>query len=314
MPSHEQGTTGHRVTRGEPRKDNAESAIIRPKRLPNRVKAISKMTIATAALQPVWHSLYRLSLYGMGFRNALTRYNGEERVVRTVLSQMRARTIVDVGANRGEFASLFAEAAPSAMIHCFEPSRYFDQLSDTCKGSGFRLNRCALSDRNGTVEFLEPLNSKSYYGSTALERRRQKSAEIEQWNESTVPARTLDSYADEHGIAEIDYLKVDVDGGERAVLEGARGLIAQRQIRFIHMELSEGNLLSGLTLLLLSEMTPGYEIFRMLPRGLMPLIDRRHCYDPSKEIFHWCNLLLVRSDERHLVTSLLPTRERGSQR
>ena len=50
---------------------------------------------------------------------------------------------------------------------------------------------------------------------------------------------TLDAYASSHGITRIDALKVDVEGYEPKVLEGASVLLKERAINFIVCELDE---------------------------------------------------------------------------
>src|SRR5262249_27827508 len=52
----------------------------------------------------------------------------------------------------------------------------------------------------------------------------------------TITLDTLDRYAAQNGVAEIDYLKIDVEGHELAVLRGARGLIRDRRISVVQME------------------------------------------------------------------------------
>jgi FkbM family methyltransferase len=272
-------------------------------RIPNPVKANAKAFLATAALQPLWRGLHRLSLYGMGFRNGNPKRNGEEFVARSVLAKIDARTVIDVGANRGEFVRMFLEAAPEAAIHCFEPStRYFAELSTSFSNGQVRLNNLALSDREGEVEFDEPENSGSRYGSIIARRALNPGVT---WRKSTVQTTALDLYAARNGLDRIDYLKIDVDGGERAVLSGASTLIQERKIHFIHMEMSENNILTELTLQRLAQLLPEYSIFRMLPRALVPLIDPSHAYHPFDEIFHYSNLLVVRPDQRPAVQRLL---------
>jgi glycosyltransferase involved in cell wall biosynthesis len=56
---------------------------------------------------------------------------------------------------------------------------------------------------------------------------------------------TLDSFCENNGIKEIDYLKVDVEGAESDTLEGAEKLLASQKIRFIQFEISQ-KMLEGL--------------------------------------------------------------------
>jgi FkbM family methyltransferase len=55
----------------------------------------------------------------------------------------------------------------------------------------------------------------------------------------TVPVVALDDYARSHGIDRVDVLKVDVEGHEAAVLEGARELLGRRAIGMVILEVNE---------------------------------------------------------------------------
>ena len=61
----------------------------------------------------------------------------------------------------------------------------------------------------------------------------------------TVEGVSLDSFCQEKGISHIDFLKVDVEGAESFVFEGANRLLNSKAIRFIQFEVSK-NMLEGL--------------------------------------------------------------------
>jgi FkbM family methyltransferase len=54
-----------------------------------------------------------------------------------------------------------------------------------------------------------------------------------------VPATTLDAYCIQHGVRQIDFLKLDVEGAELNVFRGSRGLLAEGRIRCILFEISK---------------------------------------------------------------------------
>jgi FkbM family methyltransferase len=109
---------------------------------------------------------------------------------------------VDVGANIGVTVRLFA--AQAGHVHAFEPAPRALRLlqrnvSDLCNVT---LYTVALSNENGTARFseLEALDN-STLADDGID----------------VPVRTLDSYG-----LKPDVLKIDVEGFEHLVLEGAR--------------------------------------------------------------------------------------------
>ena len=67
---------------------------------------------------------------------------------------LEIRTIVDCGANRGQFARYISDFFPRASIYCFEPlDEPFRDLADWAETQGDRIicHKLALGDENGEV-------------------------------------------------------------------------------------------------------------------------------------------------------------------
>jgi FkbM family methyltransferase len=54
-----------------------------------------------------------------------------------------------------------------------------------------------------------------------------------------VPVTTIDDYAAQHGIERVDVMKVDVEGLEAAVLEGAKGMLSRQAVGVVILEVNE---------------------------------------------------------------------------
>jgi len=163
--------------------------------------------------------------------------NGFEReVVRFLESNVRPEdTCFDIGANIGYFSLLMAKLASRGAVHSMEPVPFNFQLLNT----NIQLNRfhnvqprmLAVSDRTGTAEFT--VAADGAYSSFLDTKRKPVESRI------VVETISLDEYCDQNSIAQIDCLKVDVEGAEGKVLAGATGLLSnpERRPRFIIMEL-----------------------------------------------------------------------------
>lgn len=149
--------------------------------------------------------------------------------------------IFDVGAHEGQTAKRYRELFPHAMIHSFEPfPETFEVLKQTVGAlAPIEVHNFALAATEGEARFSVNRNSatNSLLASDA-------GADI-YWHKDapkttdtvTVPTRTLQAFASEHSIDAIDILKMDVQGAEYDVLQGAGELLKNQAIGLIYMEL-----------------------------------------------------------------------------
>jgi FkbM family methyltransferase len=136
------------------------------------------------------------------------------------------RTIFDVGANVGETVDEYRKAFPAADIHAFEPDpTAMEKLrSRSSRMSGITLSDRIVSDHDGEVTFVTTeLNNLSHVAHAGEGGR-------------TYPCLALDTYCEQTGITEIDVLKVDTEGHDLKVLDGARSLLDARRVKTICVE------------------------------------------------------------------------------
>lgn len=128
-------------------------------------------------------------------------------------------TVVDVGANKGDFTLLSAElAGGGGRIFSFEPEpKNCEWLRKSVRASGHgnvRVIEVALSDADG--EAVLHLGAKSGWH-TLLPGGASRSR-----GSVVIRTRTLDGVLAEAGVRAAHVVKVDVEGAELAVLRGAR--------------------------------------------------------------------------------------------
>ena len=158
--------------------------------------------------------------------NLIDRYYHQKRIF-NFLKNFKIKTIFDVGAHKGEFLKLIKKIENFEKIYSFEPQKKIYQnlnlLSVENKIFCFNL---ALGN-NTEIRNLK-INIKSFIvgGST-------KSSFI---HEEKVNVIKLDDFCNDHKIPNIDLLKIDTEGHEKEVLEGALNLIKEKKIKYILLE------------------------------------------------------------------------------
>ena len=109
---------------------------------------------------------------------------------------------------------------------------------------------------------------------------------------------TLDNFAKREKIERIDFLKIDIEGNELAVLQGSKNLLTKNRILFIQFEFNEMNVYSRTFFKDFIDMLPDYIIYRMMPRGLYKLGP----YRPSThEIFAFQNIIAVHKSMLNII-------------
>jgi FkbM family methyltransferase len=158
-----------------------------------------------------------------------------------LLSQLRNPLIFDVGANVGNMVEKYHQIFPGAKIHAFEPfDESFQRLKAKCEAfQGVTLNQLGVADKSGSRKFhankVASTNSLLPASRDAFATKGGERFETKELVE--IEITTLDRYAAEKNIAQIDLLKLDVQGAEPQVLQGASGLISAGAIKVIFTEI-----------------------------------------------------------------------------
>jgi len=149
--------------------------------------------------------------------------------------------IFDVGAHHGHISRHFRSLFPTSTVYSFEPFQdSFEQLkANTASDQGIKVFNFGLGDRNGTQSFNSNSSSATNsllatdelgsltWGSGLLETKTIVQAEF----------RTLDSVLEAMRIPRIDILKLDVQGAEPLVMEGALSACRTGAISLVYSEI-----------------------------------------------------------------------------
>ena len=132
---------------------------------------------------------------------------------------------VDVGCHQGSMLTEMLRFAPAGTHFAFEPipAMYADLRKKFGRLPNVHLYDCALSDTAGMTTFQHVVTNPAYSG---LRRRRYDRAD-EQVEEIRVETRLLDSLLPGH--VQVRFIKVDVEGAELQVLQGAAETIRKHR-------------------------------------------------------------------------------------
>jgi FkbM family methyltransferase len=143
-------------------------------------------------------------------------------------------TVLDVGAYIGYFTLLMAvRVGPLGKVFAFEANpNVYRRLTQNLAlnldrlDSRVALRRLALSSKDDDqAEFFCPIDG--YEGVGGLKNTRRAPL----GNVARVPVRTLDAFIESESISKVDFIKMDIEGGELDALRGAeRTLAAMRPV------------------------------------------------------------------------------------
>lgn len=154
-----------------------------------------------------------------------------------------AGSLIDVGANKGQFSLAFRRVRPHARIIGFEPLPEAAAVYETLFVDDLltELQRVAISDREGHAEF----HVADRADSSSLLRPGEGQARafgVRPANSMEVPLKRLDGCIKIETLEHPVLLKIDVQGGELDVLNGISFL---SEIDFVYAELSFVELYDG---------------------------------------------------------------------
>jgi FkbM family methyltransferase len=159
-------------------------------------------------------------------------------VAAAIAPETPSRVWIDVGAHRGEHSRQAAVEDPALVVQAFEPlPTMYEKLRHG--PANYVVHPMAVSDHDGMAPFR--INSYSAASSLLPLDETARAAWIDgnllqEQREIIVPTVRLDTFMAEAGITEVEFLKVDAQGGDYAVIRSAGDRL--RDIRRITLEVA----------------------------------------------------------------------------
>jgi FkbM family methyltransferase len=200
-------------------------------------------------------------------------------------------TLFDVGANDGTYSLLLMEILPGSVVYAFEPvpTTYLmaekalrDKHQVKLHQFGLYNENCSLdifndsSNPNNQISSVYAEGLVDFYATTELQQQK-------------IEVKTLDNFCEENGISSIDFIKIDVEGAELTVLQGAENMIRNNGLKMVQFEFNDFNISSRTFMQDFYKLLKGYRFFRITARGLINM----GAYSTDHEIFKYQNILAV---------------------
>lgn len=148
-----------------------------------------------------------------------------------------APVCLHVGASDGRHSYVMTQVAPDAHIYAFEPSAFTFEVLKIClawHGIARQVTpiHAAVSDLPGELLLVTPKKTSGRMGrayafvaETPPEGRARPDLEDAGLELQPTPVVTLDDYCQRHGVAQVDFIRMDIEGAEQKALKGALHLI-----------------------------------------------------------------------------------------
>jgi len=195
-------------------------------------------------------------------------YHSEDKLLESVIKHFQVKTILDVGANVGQYSEEVIRHGFKGEIHSFEPiSEVFQRL---LKKTQRHLNWTAYNLGAGNKEEEIAMNISENFVSSSILKVGKASLSAEPTTRIThqekIKITTLDSFFQSKDLKGEILLKLDIQGYEMEALRGA--IKSLPQIKLIQTELSftdlyEGGPLFDEVIAFLREQ--GYGVFAIIP-------------------------------------------------
>lgn len=223
--------------------------------------------------------------------------NGEQQLLRALAAGAVARgrpiVAVDVGANHGEwidmlFAAADAHSISEVSVHAFEPVPQFAaalraRAGALPAGRNLHVVNAALSKEAGRLDFVFTGNQGDHHIASSDFTLEGETIEVE--------VETLGSYAQRNCLSRIDLIKIDAEGFDPYVIQGAAALLALEAVDVVQFEYS---------VLFIRTRTYLYDVFAMVKdsnyrvgRLTRQGIEVFGAWHPDLERFYGTNYVLI---------------------
>jgi FkbM family methyltransferase len=157
-------------------------------------------------------------------------------------------TIFDIGANKGQSIKFFSQIFDKPKIYAFEPSprifRILKRFVEHLEGLEVSIHQIGIGDKEQTINFYESILSETSTftlpnrDSEYLKRKNRILFQNSETAFTSISTRvtTIDAFLNENKVEHIDVLKIDVEGFELEVIQGAQQALRDGKVKIVQFE------------------------------------------------------------------------------
>ena len=265
-----------------------------------RIYNIYLFIFARPYFQKLNEVVFRIIVGPLGFMNhsADFRLTGERRLFQK-LSILNFEIIIDIGANKGDWAEMVLKEAPLSKVYAFEPQKSeFDKLVKLSKN--YKIDRLfpynlALGDAQKNIEMhIHDTSSELSYIDNKLNQLPLLTGKSS--TSESIKMILFDTFieSNEDKFNVINFIKIDTEGYEYEVLLGSIKTLSKYKPGFIQIEMNWHALFRNNSLLKISMQLSTYRCFHILPFGdVLYEIDPRN---PIRNFYQLSNFLFIHKD------------------
>ena len=181
-----------------------------------------------ALLKKCFEKITKAKLYRNSLPRGVDLFHDIKRIYPHTLNE-----IWDIGAHKGETTLYFRSQNETSIIRSFEPvSENFDILSQNCLKIKNQFSyKLAIGNESKNVELFLQEGSVIHSLREDLNKPSSENSKSE-----VIRQETIDSQFKKFQCKSIDLLKIDVEGYELQVLQGAKDCLQNKKIQFIYLE------------------------------------------------------------------------------
>ncbi len=170
---------------------------------------------------------------------------------------------IDIGANKGVCS--YALSQISREVQAFEPNPKMFHLLSASAPSNVHTHEVALSNADGEAELILPIQRSGRFSNQGATLQSKKMDDDKAFETMTVTQKPLDSY----GFQGVSFIKIDVEGFELEVIDGARETLARERPNLL-VEIDEHHAKKPVPEAVAEICALGYACFYMSRTSLKP--------------------------------------------